>query len=363
MPTPIVSSDKILLILAKVTTDYKTFKDRYVALSSLDITTGQKTELTRWPACEATVILSPDKNKMAYFITPNDQCEREYYGLSPGGETELWVSDLSNQNKQFITDGVWKYTSPKWSLDGRYLAYEKVVEHPYPQEREHKLFLYDLQSKNEKFLGSFFGAAHEIIGFSQKHDSIYYKGKFDELFKINVANQERLKIYAPEPGFGSTFAVSPDRNRIAVFDMEGWYGGKTTPTRWKIGVIDVLTDSYRELYNGTDLLTYLTDRPGGNKIVFSRDSSYIIYGITSKRIDGGLWTIDLSSGNRKKLEGTSALSGVAPIALSLDGNLLLYTDFEPNHLYYYIFSLSTGIIRKITNIDTSSGEIPVDWLN
>ncbi len=361
--TPVVNSNEILLMLTKIPTNYENFRDRYVALESLDITTGQKAELIRWPACEATVVLSPDKDKMAYFMRPNGQCEREYYGLSPRGETKLWISDLSNQDKQFIADGVWDYTFLKWSPDGRYLAYEKVVEHPYPQEREHKLFLYDLQNKNKKFLGSSFGAVIEIIGFSQEHNFIYYEGELDELFKINVANQERLKIYTPKPGFNSAFVMSPNGKKIAVFDWEEWYGGKTTPMRWKIGVIDTSTDSYRELYNGTDPLTHLMNHSGGGTIVFSKDSSYVIYGITSKGINGGLWTIDLTSGNRKKLKGTSALSGIAPIALSLDGKLLLYTDFKLNHQYYYVLSLSTGVIKKIVNIDTSLGEVPISWLN
>ncbi|MBZ9572538.1 hypothetical protein KJA15_04360 [Patescibacteria group bacterium] len=355
-------SNKVLTLLTKVPADYRNFADRYVALSSLDITTGEKTELTRWAACEATIVLSPDKNKIAYFIKPNDRCEKEYYE-GGDGHTELWISDISGKDKQPAARWVWKFTTPKWSADGKYVAYDRVIEHPYPQEREHILLVYDLQKKTEQSLGSFFGAAHKIIGFSQGSESVYYNdGQF--LYKVDISNQDREKIYTHEYGFYQHFVVSPDSRSIAVFKEEDWYGGKTTPLETKIGVIETSTGKYRELYNGTDAFASYTYR---NSFVFLPDNSRVVYG-TAKKGEGGLWAIDITTGERKELEETSSstLHGIAPIALSADGDLVLYSGWASETTYYYTISLSTGVVTNLENTRTAtpySGERFLDWLN
>ncbi len=360
-------SNNVMTLSTKVPADYKNFADHYIALSSLDITTGEKTELVRWAACEATVALSPDKNEIAYFINPNDRCEREYYEGGDIGHTELWVSDISGSNKHLAAQWVWKFTTPKWSRDGRYVAYDKVIEHPYPQGREHILLIYDIQKKTEQSLGSFFGIVHEIIGFSQDNELVYYDGS-QFLYKVSISTQGREKIYTHESGFDQSFVISPDSSSIVVFKTEDWYRGKTTPLKTKIGAIETSTGKYRELYDGTDPLTYFSFSNERGP-VFLPDNFHVVYG-ASKEQSGktGLWIIDIATGERKELDGTSSstLHGITPVALSADGDLVLYTGWASETTYYYTISLSTGAVTNIESTRTAtpySGERFLDWLN
>lgn len=366
------SSNKILALLTSVPAEYRNFADRYVALSSFDITTEEEVELTRWAVCEATVMLSPDKNKVAYFVTLNDQCEKEYYEGGYTSRRDLWIYDISDNERQLAVQSVWEFTIPKWSADGRYIAYERVIEHPLPQGREHILLIYDTQKKTEQSLGSFFGIVHDILGFSEDNGAVYYDDG-QSVYKVAIANQDRETIYTHEQGFAHSFLVSPDGSSIAVFkeDMD-WYAGKITFLGTKIGVIETSSGEYRELYSGTDHPLSLFYYPSEyeKRPVFLPDNSRVVYGGAGKEQGTGLWIIDITTGERKELGGIPSLivHQIVPIALSGDGDLVLYSGWAAEKTYYYTLSLSTGEIKEIENTSSALhlGEVQerfLDWLN
>ena len=211
-------SNRILTLLTKVPED-NSFAGRYVSLSSLDMTTGEKTELVRWAASQANVVLSPKKDKIAYSINPNDRAERVHYEGYKAGEfglADLWISDLRNQNKQLVSKSAWENTTPKWSMDGRYVAYGMVIARPAQHGREHLINIYDTRKKTKQFLGSFFGILHKIIEFSLSNELLYCNdGQF--LYKVNISNKSKEKIYEHENKFHHNFVMSPDSRSIVVF--------------------------------------------------------------------------------------------------------------------------------------------------
>lgn len=364
-----VDSSKILAMLTYVPEERENFVDRYVALSSLDITTGGKTELTRWAACEATVVLSPDKNRVAYFVTPNEQCEKRYYEGGYTGRTQLWIYDISSNKKELAIQSL-AFIVPKWSPDGRYIAYERIIEHPFPQGREYILLIYDTQKKTEQSLGSFFGRIQGIIGFSPDNKVVYYADR-EAVYKVDVASQNKEVIYTHQ-GFEQSFLLSPGGSSIVVFRQDiDYYGGKTDYWGIGIGAVETATGEYSEFYRGsTQGLTILTTSQYEKGPIFLLDNLHVIYGGGNDKGGAGLWMLNINTGERKELEGTfsSTLNGITPVALSIDGKLVLYRAWEGDTTHYFILSLSTGETKEVgtTSSALRFGEVQerlMDWLN
>jgi hypothetical protein len=140
--------------------------------------------------------------------------------------------------------------------------------------------------------------------------------------------------------------------------MEGWYGGKKTPTNWKIGVIDLTTDSYEEVYNGPDQLALLSSDSYGNRPIVT-STSQIIYGITGQ--NAGLWSINLTNGVKKLIKTIPQdIRGISTADLSPDEKHLLYGTWKTentsptenwSHWHYYVMNLSDSNVQEIENFD------------
>lgn len=333
--------------------DYPKHKDGNIILSTFDTKSGQKTEILDLGACyDLPTLLSPDKTKIAYISMSNTECEKQYY--TNVGSAELWIYNFQNKSKQMIASDVWNHVNPQWSSDGNTLAYEKVID--TPSARQQQVYFYNLSSNEGKLVATVAGVSSGLIAISKDGNFIYFEAPLG-LLKINVQNGLQTKLFTVDNGYGVSFYISPDRAKMAVFQMEGWYGGKKTPTNWKIGVMDLRSDSYKELYSGADSISLLASNLG-NKPVFTNNSR-VIYTMTGQ--NAGLWTINLSDGRKTKIQPLATdLNGISTLDISLDGKYLLYGDWSTentspteswSHWHYYVMNLPNNTSQELSNFD------------
>jgi len=349
----IIKSLPVALFMQINLPDYPKHKNGSIILSSFDTQSGLKNEILNLDACyNLPSTLSPDKTKMAYISMSNSECEKQYY--TNVGNAELWVYNFQSKTKQLAASGVWNNVAPQWSLDGKYLGYERVTDSQ--SSREQKVYFYDLGTKEERLITTLTGVSSGLVAISSDKNFIYFKTIFD-LLKINIQNGSQTKLFTVDNGYDASFYIAPDRTKMAVFSMEGWYGGKKTPTNWKIGVIDLTNDSYKELYAGTDSISLLIS-DSDNKPLVTNDLQ-VIYGATGQ--SAGLWSINLLTGTKTKIHTESPNpQGVSTADLSLNGKYLLYgTWFTENtspteswsHWHFYVINLSDNSVQELKDFD------------
>lgn len=348
------SSIPIVLFMQANLPDYPKHKNGSIVLSTFDMQSGQKTAVMNLDTCyNLPSTLSPDKTKIAYITMSNGECEKQYY--TNLGNAELWVYNFQTRTKQLVASGLWNLVMPQWSFDGKYLGYERLTDSKL--SREQNVYLYNLDSKEERLITTLTGVFSGLVAISKDRNYIYFKTSLD-LLKINIQSGTQTKLFSVDNGYDASFYLSPDRTRIAVFSMEGWYGGKKTSTNWKIGVVDLANDSYKELYNGSDQLTLpLSDSLGNNPVI--GNDFRVIYGITGQ--NAGLWSISLTNGSRAQIKAVSQdIQGISTIDISLDGKYLLYGTWKIenmsakeswSHWYYYVMKLSDNSVQEISNFD------------
>lgn len=353
---PVASSLPQVLFMQTDLPDYPNHKDGKITLSSMVVESRQKTDLLTLDACYLLPTLAPDKSKMAYLVMSNQECEQEYY--TNIGDTELWIYDFQTKDRRLIAGNVWKFVAPQWSLDGRYLGYERVVDYQGAPGREQKVYFYNLESGQESLIVFVAGVSSGLVAISADNNYLYFQEPSD-LLRINVQTGVQTKIFTIDYGYDAVFTILPDRQKIVVFSEEGWYGGKPTPTNWKIGAIDLSDNYYNELYSGTDQIYLLHADPFGNRPLVTSDGAQVIYGITGKNL--GLWLMSLLDGTKHKIDlKLPDFSFISPIDLSLSGKYLLYGGVATQNTgstdgssrwHYYVMSLVDNSVQELGNFD------------
>ncbi len=348
----------VLFVKRKISDYSKHQKNGSVTLSSLNVQTGEKKELIKVDGCYLVPSLSPDKTQIAYITMLNSECEKEYHANV--GQTELWIYDFQSRTKLLVTNGVWKFTKPQWSSNGKYLAYDKVIDSR--SSREHMLYIYNLSTKKEKLTTTLTSFSGELVSVSPNAKFLYFRRAFD-LIKVNVQDGTQTEVFTnKDKAYDFSVYPSPNETKMIVFFTESWYGGKKTPINWKVGIINLVDNSYKELDSNLEEVPVIpfsvSDAQSNNNNPIVVSSSEVIYGVVKK--DPGIWAINLTDGAKtriKKMElGTQNIS---TLDISLDRRYLLYGNWEAennsgsvkSHWRYYIMNLSNNSTQEINNFD------------
>ncbi|MGF1510439.1 MAG: PDZ domain-containing protein [Myxococcota bacterium] len=220
------------------------------------------------------------------FLQMPDASDRHLVFVYAG---DLWVSDRDGSNPRRLTTGPDQDSHPRFSPDGRVVAYSSNVN------RNQDVFLIATEGGSPKRL-TWHPADDWVRGFTPKGDVVFASGR-----KAPLWRRTQLFVVSPEGGLPTALplpqafdgAYAPDAKRLAYqpfqpaqFGPSGWdrHRGGTTPPIW---IYEFETDEVeeipRERVNDTNPMWV------GEKVYFLSDRADVVnlfsYDIQTKKVE------------------------------------------------------------------------------
>lgn len=290
--------------------------------------------------------LSPDGKQIAFVMGKSHKADKE----SPH-ERSIHVLDIESGGSVQVTDvGTCTNTSPRWSPDGKYLAFLSNRAN----KKDMQIYIMGLNGGKAQVLTDLQGqlqwiqwsADGQTVSFlyngsldkqpQDEPDPIVYDStpKFNRIWTVDVETHE-LKAITPENYHIHEYVWSPDQTRFAALasqhpnPMQGWYTAQL----------------YIASADGKQFEQLCTIPHQIGRLVWSPDSQSIAYvsGVMSDEgnIAGEVYSVSVANGEPQNL--TPGID-----------HSITWIDWQPNGIYYGARHIEAGLIGYI---DGQSGEI------
>ena len=258
--------------------------------------------------------VSPEGQYVAYTLTSNDMeadNTRDAVWMLPavGGDPVLMTTPASNSS------------SPKWSPDGRYLAFLSDRE-----DETSQVWLLDRRG----------GDARQLTEFKQGVDDFEWS-----------PDGKSVLLLAADPSPADLDEEEPPNPRPYVIDRLQFkedYVGYLSRYRSHIYIVDVASRGSRQVTFGDYDDSEPAWSPDGKRIVFVSNRTEL----PDRNRNTDLWIVDPWDASKKLVQLTSGANADASPSWSPDGKKIVYTSTVENALPIYA-------IPQLTVIDIESG--------
>jgi Tol biopolymer transport system component/DNA-binding winged helix-turn-helix (wHTH) protein len=147
------------------------------------------------------------------------------YSSPTGTGSEIYTQSASDIRPKRIADGSWKYSSPVWSPDGKYLAYLRIGSN------KAEISIFNLSISTERTLTTLFPHRYQLtcrhLDWSPDGAFLVVDDKAVEsdpltLFLISVSNGRKIRLTYPDTDIIGDVAprFSPDGSQVAFIRMK-----------------------------------------------------------------------------------------------------------------------------------------------
>ena len=279
--------------------------------------------------------ISPDGRTVAYVRRSADI-------MTDKARSSIWLVDVASGEQRPLAAGTGDHSSPRWSPDGRRLAYASTAEGGPPQ-----LFVRWMDS----------GQTVRVTGLPESPQAIAWSPDGRRLAYLMTVPDEGLKLgKAPDKPEGATWAKPLEILDKVTYRADGQ--GYIKPGFDKIFLVDANGGAPRQLSFGAYHDGAPEWTPDGRAILFSalRDPEWELAGRESE-----IYRLDLASGAVTPLTSRKG-PDLAPEA-SPDGRTIAYLGFDDSakafeQTYIYVMSADGGAPRRIApELDRSIDQI------
>jgi len=234
--------------------------------------------------------ISPDGSRIAYVVTRLDEESNEY-------RSAIWVTPYDGGDPVQFTSGERRDTSPRWSPDGKSLAFASNRG----EDAKAPSSLYVISAAG--------GEARKLTDLKEGVEAVVWSPD-----STRIAFTARVRDDAYEEEDDKRRAPRRFRRVFHKLDSVGWTGDR----RKHVFVVDVEGGEARQLTDGDTENDLPTWSPDGKRIVFEglRDENW------DTSLINRLYVVDADGGEAKALTGDEA-SYTAP-SFSPDGSLIAF---------------------------------------
>ncbi len=135
---------------------------------------------------------SPDGKNLAY--TCRKKTGKEY---AISTNSDIYVYNIETKTTQNITEGMMGYDqNPVYSFDGKKIAWESMEREGYEADKT-RLFIYDLETKEKKYLTSKLDQNVSSLAWSKDNRSIYFISPWhgvQDIYQIDISNDSVSRL-------------------------------------------------------------------------------------------------------------------------------------------------------------------------
>lgn len=292
---------------------------------------------------DTRVEISPDKKQVAWLDVNPQPCA----SAGQCGAT-LFISDIQGNNKIKLAENVWLFSAHpfRWTPDGKKIIFMR--EHSSnDNKRVHNFYLIDIETKKATETGSKESVIPDgIIGVSLGGNKIYFTDNIN-LYEHNLTSGDVKTIYTDSRNWDLEATISPDYKKILLFADEGWWGGKTTPDHYEIGIFNLSDKSYKKIIQSDTEKMYVS-----KPIFFLNNSLEIIFSsLQNKKLS--VSAINWNTSQQKDLTNVEIKNpttiSLRVISISDDDKILIYSTYDEKIKYsYFEMNLANNISKKIS---------------